>query len=439
MTRETKIGLLVGLGFIVVFAVLLSHTGNVPPPGDSIAPSLAQNPQSDNKVLGGGMRSEIGQPDPTPPTVESTPPTGSGPEAEPAPRILEDRLVNLGDLPDDLPAPVGLGPDYRGEMASADAPRGALPATPTSIFGMRKAPEPSEPPVPEPSVAHNPPSQSPSPDGAASTEVASAAGGKTAPALTSPKEYVVQSRDNLVKIAQLHYKSNDPRVVQFLAKSNEERIKDADTIREGQTLLIPSLPPEMFERVPSHDVHLAAGRAESVDELINGKSRKAPAGGTSPQKDAAPRGPAGASTAADRDKNGSGRSGSDSATSGKTTGQGSPPSLTEDSAPRLSLSGLVPVKPAPGTKSSAAKDAKPARNDRADERESGSQLFRWYEIKPNDTMGSIAKKELGQSAHWQEIKKLNSGIDPRKLPVGERIKIPRKPVSSSSSNGRASA
>ncbi len=43
MTRETKIGLLVGLAFIVVFAVLLSHTGTVPPPGESPVTVIAQN------------------------------------------------------------------------------------------------------------------------------------------------------------------------------------------------------------------------------------------------------------------------------------------------------------------------------------------------------------------------------------------------------------
>jgi len=36
MTRETKIGLLIGLGFIVVFAVLLSHTGSELPAGDGM-------------------------------------------------------------------------------------------------------------------------------------------------------------------------------------------------------------------------------------------------------------------------------------------------------------------------------------------------------------------------------------------------------------------
>ena len=36
MTRETKIGLLIGLGFIVVFALLLSHTGQVRPVGDNM-------------------------------------------------------------------------------------------------------------------------------------------------------------------------------------------------------------------------------------------------------------------------------------------------------------------------------------------------------------------------------------------------------------------
>jgi LysM repeat protein len=116
------------------------------------------------------------------------------------------------------------------------------------------------------------------------------------------------------------------------------------------------------------------------------------------------------------------------------------------------LSGLVPVRPSgsaasrdnPNDKSAAekAKDAKPKKAEPKTSKPNtakGDQLYRWYEIKPNDTMGTIARKELGASEHWQEIKKLNSGIDPQKMKPGERIRLPRKPVSASSPQRRASA
>jgi nucleoid-associated protein YgaU len=52
--------------------------------------------------------------------------------------------------------------------------------------------------------------------------------------------------------------------------------------------------------------------------------------------------------------------------------------------------------------------------------------FRTYEVRAKDTLSSIAKRELGSSALWREIKKLNPGIDPRKMQPGMKIKVPTK-------------
>ncbi len=57
------------------------------------------------------------------------------------------------------------------------------------------------------------------------------------------------------------------------------------------------------------------------------------------------------------------------------------------------------------------------------------EMYRWYEVKPKDTLQTIARENLGSSQRWQEIKKLNPGLDPQKMKPGERIKVPRaKPV-----------
>jgi hypothetical protein len=70
----------------------------------------------------------------------------------------------------------------------------------------------------------------------------------------------------------------------------------------------------------------------------------------------------------------------------------------------------------------------------------GDEMFRWYEVKPNDTLSTIAQDRLGSSSRWREIKKLNGNVDPQKMRAGSRIKVPRtKPVSVGSEKGRISA
>lgn len=436
MTRETKIGLLVGLGFIVVFAVLLSHTGNVPPPGETMTPGLAQNTRGIKPVLSGDMRSEIGRPDPIPPVEETFRPVGSGPAADPLISPRQDRMVHLDDLPGfaDLPAPPSLEPSIT-TLAQADSRRGESGTElPLSIAGIRSVP-PEADLVPRPSTPAEPPTQTPRPDTSAPELVAGGSGNKVAPPQTSPKEYVIQGGDSLARIAQKHYKSADQRVIQFLVKSNEGRIKDANTIMEGQKLLIPELPPEMFEA----SVQLA-GAAVSMEDFMNNPSRTGTASGrgTSTRTEPAPRTPPAQQSVKPE------------------PAKPEPAKTSSDSAIRMSIGGLQRVQPGAGTvppkdlpktnnaadKPKAATDSKAAGSKSAkaaNEKEAGDQLYRWYEVKPNDTLGSISRRELGSSQHWQEIRKLNGNVDPQKMKVGDRIKLPRKPVSTSSESGRPSA
>ncbi|MBI39847.1 MAG: hypothetical protein CMF59_09625 [Leptospiraceae bacterium] len=60
----------------------------------------------------------------------------------------------------------------------------------------------------------------------------------------------------------------------------------------------------------------------------------------------------------------------------------------------------------------------PADNQAGDTRE--------YSIKPGDTYGKIAAKELGDQARWKEIKALNPDVNASALKVGQKIKLPAK-------------
>ena len=49
-----------------------------------------------------------------------------------------------------------------------------------------------------------------------------------------------------------------------------------------------------------------------------------------------------------------------------------------------------------------------------------------YTIKKKDTLWSIAAKYLGSGKRWPEIVSANPGLDPKKLGIGQTIKIPPK-------------
>jgi nucleoid-associated protein YgaU len=71
-----------------------------------------------------------------------------------------------------------------------------------------------------------------------------------------------------------------------------------------------------------------------------------------------------------------------------------------------------------GTEESANQQEQPADNQASETRE--------YSIKPGDTYGKIAAKELGDQARWKEIKKLNPDVNASALKVGQKIKLPAK-------------
>jgi nucleoid-associated protein YgaU len=511
MTRETKIGLLVGLGFIVVFAVLLSHTGTVPPPGDINTPALVQGKPPETPVLG-LMQREIGKPEA--PAADNSRAPGTSPESDPLARRVTEEVVSTSSPRDDLPSPAKLNPTTVGPVADAEHRRDEATAeSPAAILGVhRTAPVPAVTEVaePQPTPPANPPIASPPPEPVtvASAATPSSPAGKIAPSNREnpPREYTVQSGDTLTRIAEKEYKKADPKLVKLILKSNEGRLKDANTVVQGQKLIIPELPPEMFENAPGFDVRLAAGQGKSMsmEEFMNNASRKAPRpGGREAGKDTA-RTADGARAESARPAGKGEKSAKPAPTGGSETpligdlsklAAATSPRTGIESAPKLKLGSLEPVRidPIPGSDETAGskdmtagkepatgsrsrkdardvrpagrdgkaapprdgrepalsrpsrdskdtKDSRDARDTKALKRtEAGDQMYRVYEIRPNDTMGSIARRELGSSQQWQEIKKANGGLDPQKMKPGDRIRLPRKPVSTASDVRRVSA
>jgi len=49
-----------------------------------------------------------------------------------------------------------------------------------------------------------------------------------------------------------------------------------------------------------------------------------------------------------------------------------------------------------------------------------------YTIRKKDTLWSIATRYLGSGKRWPEIVAVNPGLDPKKLRIGQTIKIPQR-------------
>jgi LysM repeat protein len=73
-----------------------------------------------------------------------------------------------------------------------------------------------------------------------------------------------------------------------------------------------------------------------------------------------------------------------------------------------------------------AVDLNPSNNAR-DEKSGGVEKnppFKTHIVKKDETLASIAKKELGASSKWVDLAKANEGLDPKKLKVGQSILVP---------------
>lgn len=429
MTRETKIGLLMGLGFIVVFAVLLLQTGNRPPSGD-LQMMLSRHGNSATSRPETLAR----LPEPIIPRGTATSPAVSTGEhvAESLTRTTEP--WNRG-LPN--PAVFNARPDYRelgpggSELTEALMPQPRTGPDAPSIAPVRVAPTNDVKPLSRPDV----PKPSPEPD--ISTTPPEVERSKTTPSLpvdrlpvmndlTAPATYVVQKGDSLMRIARKHYNNQSAEVLDFLLKSNRDKIRDRHVVQAGQTLLIPVLPVNL--RNDSMDNDAAGGRSAATPEnpgssadldrsaglralhaerivpplhkLVDADERKASAEVVAKVR-AAP-------DAADKQKDARSGGNHDSLPSAAT---GNKDKSEQGSQPKAS-----------------AAEKRSASSEKSDDRG-----YRWYTIRPKDTLGLIASKELGGSANWEEIVKLNKNINPAKLKVGDRIRLPeRKPTSDSS-------
>ncbi len=436
MTKETKIGLLVGLTFIILFAIILSKKG----PGNTKAPlsfTVADSGAADGtspltgvKPLDRAGKVSVERELPAPAQTEVAPPRVVMLE-EPVGQEIPDEDEPIRPLPESVVSRLNIPmievPVNTADVADpeddivdpvTDAVVSALNGTPS---GAGAAPAGSDPS----SLARN--SSGPAvnlrgttslgnpafggnqdPMGTDSHLASSPANGqpnRSAEGNTTPPKpmtivavHEVQSGESLGKIAAKHYGRATPSRIEAIFNANRDQLESVDAVKANTKLNIPLLEGEyagMFESVDrlSPPALNGAGGANRTDNLANSGSQRN-AGTTAPRRDETVRIPI--------------------PVDGRTPDRST---MTAD-ASRGSV-------PAPANReTSRARPIEPAIQ------------FSWYEVRDKDTLSKIARKQLGSEARFREIYKINQDIIPdvHKLKPGMKIRVPAKgePTRSSS-------
>lgn len=368
MTKETKIGLLVGLAFIVLFAIILSEKGarrGVEAPGDRLAdatrPVIGGNAtralDGDGRVDVEGRMPPIVQPNPE---LNEPVPAGSGDNDErgmvfpPLPPGLVDFLnqpLDMADAaadPEDARGPLSTDTILAsGETPSRLADEERLDAIDTSrsvisdVTPARPTQRPGLTP-PRPSVDRDP-------------------ADRRERRTTIRTVHVVEPGECLGKIAARFYGRATPSRIQAIFDANRDVLTDQHAVRANDRLQIPNLPADGPPRLETAAVVDAMNRA-----------RNAP---------------------------------------GRTTGGlRIPPPISDVSA--------APSPRRPSAIASVPVDG----------------AFRWYQTRSGDSLSRIAKKELGNSALFDRLFRMNRDRieDKHKLKTGIRIRLPLAAASAAS-------
>ena len=214
-------------------------------------------------------------------TVDRSPETPVADAGSPAVHTIENARTATKEpaspLADGLPTPDVFGDspgEWRGEKAAGETTLTGVPseaaihdAAHTVAKGRIAPPLSVKPPritTPQPSARPDSPTVTPPPE--PTIVQPDAKPKKKAPPTrqVTPKEYIVKKGDTVRKIIKAEYGRASTKIVAFLVSANKGQIKNKDTIIAGQKLMLPPLPPELFEPAPSFDVSRLAGGVRTV-------------------------------------------------------------------------------------------------------------------------------------------------------------------------------
>jgi nucleoid-associated protein YgaU len=248
MARETKVGLLAGLAFIICFAVILSNRGDRDPYSVSIPGYTTEARNADRPATG----------------LTALPVQGAAPR--PALPYPATAVSILGDAGGDVPARGGSTRDPgASEVASREVthngtnwPPAGGAGGPGADGGPAATHVHSTAAVPTPNPAGSLPASLPA-----------------KPASDGPhRTYTVTHGDTLSKIAATQYGNKSGGMVKAILDANKDVLKEADVLPVGVRLNLPAAPPAA-----------AGARSASINPPV-----KSPARTAERQKPAAGRG-----------------------------------------------------------------------------------------------------------------------------------------------------
>lgn len=363
MTKETKVGLLVGLTFIILFAIILSEKGakNVPPSGLTIADaghvdSEIEIPTTRQPLAADGAF-------PVEPALTSIRPTyrtrSSGPImleeeeqiGQPIPGVndvvpaLPDSVIARLNMPPMSETPLDLGNDNQ---------YGPQPGDDTVSFQEAVARATRRSPESSPSLLIE---RDPEEDLAKSDDTAPIPAfdlQPTQPVEMRPKviaTHEVQAGESLSKIASKYFGRSTPSRVNAIFDVNRDVLESVNSVRAGDVLKIPGLNAE-------GTVAFVAADDFAPAKIVNAS-----------------------------------------------------PKPVDDGTPRMPISNI--------------KD-RPVDTRLAGRTSTENREFLWYQVQERDTLSGISQRELGSTRHYLKIYKLNKDILPDKntLKPGIKIRLP---------------
>lgn len=273
MTFETKVGLLVGMGFIVCFAVVLSNRG----PGDQLSARMAYQVLAQHRRSNGAVAMTV-------PNMFVRPPTGAGRifggpteldaspgreyglgvsrtrppanAAAPGAATEAERADKTESV--DSGAPVGR-PNSRGDglndgRSDDSTERASEEPTWESLFGTGEEEDDGEQQATE----------------AAASDSVEQAVDRAMPPVPEPKgaRYVVAAHDTLWRVAQKAYGKGSPGIVEAIFEANRDRLESADELRVGMELVLPRID---GLRSPNIDGQRAPDRVRERKPPVEGK------------------------------------------------------------------------------------------------------------------------------------------------------------------------
>ena len=236
MTRDTKIGLLVGLAFIILFGIILSEKGSSKQPSD--APQFAAYK----------------------PMVEVLPAQQTA-NVEPRPNFTLPQLRQRSSTPPsarlrDSAQPIAQQSPTRDQtLPNAPSPGASNTANVPKHQSQIIKPPPAQPSRPQqPSKSLQKLLGPPQSSGLAQLEdqpTDTASPSAQSPPL-STVQYTVQKGDTLIAICKRFYGSGSPKLVRTIMQLNQPQLLRPEQLRAQQIITIPQAAQELFVAVDDH-------------------------------------------------------------------------------------------------------------------------------------------------------------------------------------------